>query len=71
MAKGKKFREWIEEDYSQDKIGRKKDSKRYDKRKAEIQKARRQKRSHKDSLFDQMKKGVDKPLSLCYNMCIR
>ena len=55
MAKGKKFREWIEEDYSQDKIGRKRDSKRYDKRKAEIQKARRQKRSHKESLFDQMK----------------
>tara|TARA_R110000851_G_scaffold199251_1_gene350291 strand:- start:652 stop:810 length:159 start_codon:yes stop_codon:yes gene_type:complete len=52
MAKGKKFREWIEEDYAQDKIGRKKDSKRYDKRKAEIQKARRQKRFHKDSLFD-------------------
>lgn len=52
MAKGKKFREWIEEDYSQDRIGKKKDSKRYDKRKAEIQKARRQKRSQKDSLFE-------------------
>lgn len=52
MSKGKKFREWIEEDYTHEKIGKKKDSKRYDKRKAEIQRARRLKRSHKESLFD-------------------
>jgi len=49
MSKEMKFREWIEEDNAREPIGKKKDSKRYDKRKADIQKARREKRSHKDS----------------------
>jgi hypothetical protein len=51
MAKGKKFREWVEEDYPNDDVEKKKDSKRYDKRKSDIQRARRQKRSHKESCF--------------------
>ena len=42
--KSKKFREWIDEDFDI-----KKDSKRYDKRKADIQKARREKRKNRDS----------------------
>ena len=53
MSKGKKFREWIEEDYSKESIGKKNDSKRYDKRNSDIQRARRQKRSHKESFFKQ------------------
>jgi hypothetical protein len=55
MSKGKNFREWVEEDYSnpnsKEKIGKKPDSKRYDSRKSDIQKARRQKQNHKDSLY--------------------
>ena len=51
MAKGKKFREWVEEDYPNEGVEKKKDSKRYDKRKSDIQRARRQKRSHKESFF--------------------
>lgn len=42
--KSKKFREWMDEDFES-----KKDSKRYDKRKAKIQEARRQKRKNRDS----------------------
>ena len=55
MAKGKKFREWIEEESLKDEEDmrfRKKDSKLYDKRIASIQKARRQKNKHKASFFE-------------------
>lgn len=53
MAKGKKFRQWIEEESlkDEDMRFRKKDSKRYDKRKASIQKARRQKNKQKENFF--------------------
>jgi hypothetical protein len=56
MSKGKNFRDWVEEDYSNsrekmEKMGKKPDSKRYDSRKSDIQKARRQKQNHKDSLY--------------------
>ncbi len=43
-SKSKKFREWMDEDFDS-----KKDSKRYDKRKAKIQEARRNKRKSRDS----------------------
>ena len=57
MAKcnNKKFREWIEEESLKDEEDmrfRKKDSKRYDKRRASIQKARRQKNKQKASFFE-------------------
>lgn len=42
--KSKKFREWVDEDFDD-----KKDSKRYDKRKSDIQKARKEKRKSRDS----------------------
>ena len=54
MAKGKKFREWIEEESLKDEEDmrfRKKDSKRYDKRRASIQKERRKKNKQKDTFF--------------------
>jgi len=41
--KSKKFREWIDEDFD------KKESKRYDKRKADIKEARKQKRKNRDT----------------------
>ena len=46
MAKGKKFREWIDEEEN---FSSKKDSKRYDKRKSEIQKARKEKRNSRNN----------------------
>ena len=54
MAKGKKFREWIEEESlkDEDMRFRKKDSKRYDKRRASIKKARRQKNKQKETFFN-------------------
>ena len=54
MAKNKKFREWIEEESlkDEDMRFRKKDSKRYEKRRANIQKARRQKNKQKESFFN-------------------
>lgn len=42
--KSKKFREWMDEDFDN-----KKDSKRYDRRKADIKEARKQKRKNRDS----------------------
>jgi hypothetical protein len=54
MSKGKNFREWIEDDYireTREQSGNKKDSKRYDDKKSEIQKARREKRNHKESFY--------------------
>ena len=51
MSKGKNFREWIEDDYIKEKTGNKKESKRYDGKKSEIQRARRQKRNQKESFF--------------------
>ena len=52
----KKFRDWVNEDYGfeeepQNKFA-KKDSKRYDKKKARIQKARKNKNKIKNSYFD-------------------
>jgi hypothetical protein len=69
MAKNKKFREWIEEESlkDEDMRFRKKDSKRYDKRRANIQKARRQKNKQKESFFNQ-KLGVDIWHRPCYNV---
>tara|TARA_B110000967_G_C18876437_1_gene558570 strand:+ start:1977 stop:2126 length:150 start_codon:yes stop_codon:yes gene_type:complete len=46
MTKGKKFREWIDEDEN---FSSKKDSKRYDKKKSEIQKARKDKRNSRNT----------------------
>ena len=66
MAKGKKFREWIEEESLKDEEDmrfRKKDSKRYDKRRASIQKARRQKNKQKDTFFSS---PIDNSLKICY-----
>ena len=43
-SKSKKFREWVDEDFDA-----KKDTKRYDKSKSDIQKARKEKRKSRDS----------------------
>lgn len=51
MSKGKNFREWIEEDYTKEKSEKNKGSKQYDGKKSEIQRARRQKRTQKESLY--------------------
>ena len=50
MNKGKKFREWIDEDEN---FSSKKDSKRYDKKKSEIQKARKDKRNSRNTYNSQ------------------
>ena len=54
MGKGKKFREWFEDEAEKNEELRfkKKDSKRYDKRKASIKEARRAKNRHKDTFFN-------------------
>jgi len=51
MAKNKKFREWMEEDGEQVFKERKKDTKRYDKKRSAIQRARRQKTKQRNSFF--------------------
>lgn len=53
MAK-KKFRDWISEEYEEDNVKRynRKDGKRYDKKKARIQNARKNKKNMKNSFFD-------------------
>jgi len=54
MAKNKKFREWKEEDYDSEKYfikDRKKDSKRYDKKRSAIQRARKQKNKQRQSYY--------------------
>jgi hypothetical protein len=52
----KKFRDWVNEDYIYEEEPRdkfaKKDSKRYDKKKARIQNARKNKNKMKNSYFD-------------------
>jgi len=53
MTKSKNFRNWIEEDYSEEEKDtsryKRKDEKRYDRKKAKIQSARRNKRKNKFS----------------------
>ena len=53
MGKGKKFREWVEDDAEQNDGSRfkKKDAKRYDRGKASIKEARRAKKRAKDTFF--------------------
>ena len=51
MAKSKKFREWMEEDGEQMFKEQKKDTKRYDKKRSAIQRARRQKNKQRNSYF--------------------
>ena len=53
MSKRKNFRDWCEEDEWGDKEPRfkKQDSKRYDKKRAKIQNARKQKAKQKNSFF--------------------
>ena len=54
MAKRKNFRDWYEEDeWGEEKDSQfgKKDTKRYDKKRAKIQKARKQKAKQKNSYF--------------------
>ena len=52
----KRFRDWIEQDQdewvSEEKFDKRKDEKRYDKKKAKIQNARRNKNKNKFSHFD-------------------
>ena len=54
MAKKKNFRDWMSEDFEEERDVKfkKKDTKRYDKKKASIQKARRRKAREKFSHFD-------------------
>ena len=57
MAKNKNFKSWIDEDYSSQDFDeeskfKKKDSKRYDKKKASIQNARKRKNKMKNSYMD-------------------
>lgn len=56
MAKKKNFSDWVSEDYdtyvSDESKFKKKDSKRYDHKKAKIQNARRRKAKMKTSYFD-------------------
>jgi len=52
MAKNKNFRDWMDEDFEEERGDvkfKKKDTKRYDKKKASIQKARRRKARDKFS----------------------
>lgn len=50
MSKKKNFREWMDEDFEERDVKMKrKDSKRYDRKKASIQKARRNKNKNKFS----------------------
>jgi hypothetical protein len=52
MSKNKGFRDWLEEeDFEQQKKFKKQDGKRYDKKKAAIQRARKQKNKQKNSYF--------------------
>ena len=50
----KKFRDWVNEDYEEEPRTKftRKDSKRYDKKKARIQKARKNKNKMKNSYFE-------------------
>jgi len=51
MSKNKSFRDWFDEDIEREKKFKKSDGKRYDKKKAAIQKARKQKNKQKNSYF--------------------
>lgn len=52
MAKSKNFREWMHEEQDSEVKFKKRDGKRYDKKKAAVQKARKNKRKMKNSFFD-------------------
>jgi len=51
MAKRKNFRDWYQEEEDREQKVNKTDSKRYDKKKSAIQRARRQKAKQKNSYF--------------------
>lgn len=51
MSKRKSFKDWFQEDNQRDQKFKRTDGKRYDRKKAAIQKARRQKTKQKNSYF--------------------
>lgn len=51
MSKHKNFKDWYDEEADREKKFKKSDGKRYDRKKAAIQKARKQKNKQKNSYF--------------------